>query len=98
MLIPISWTVSKAVAMPGREKREKGQMKGRRGGAGKMERACAEHRRRRVWQLMCSRSTTETHGHDDCQRRPSPSLHPPSRPRGRLLAKMAPAAIFQHRF
>lgn len=31
MLIPISWTVSKAVAMPGREKREKGQMKGRRG-------------------------------------------------------------------
>lgn len=35
MLIPISWTVSKAVAMPGREKREKGQMKGGRGVQGR---------------------------------------------------------------
>lgn len=28
-------------------------------------------------QLMCSQSSTKTHGHDDRRRVPSPSLHPP---------------------
>lgn len=45
----------------------------------------------------CAASRPETHGHDDHWRQPSPPLHPPQ-PCGRLLAKMAPDAIFQHRF
>lgn len=40
----------------------------------KMERVCAEQRRRRIWQLTCRQPTTETHGHDDRRRRPSPPL------------------------
>lgn len=60
MLIPLSWTVSEAVTMPERKRGKMG-----RGGGGKMERVCAEQRRRRVWRLMCSQSTTKTHGHDN---------------------------------
>lgn len=82
--------------MPER-KREKGKVG--RGVEGKMERVCAEQRRRRGLA-----ANVQPVDHRDNMAMTTAGvgqvllLHPPPQPRGRLLAKMAPAAIFLHRF
>lgn len=90
MLTPLSWTVSETVTVPGRKRERKGRQDGARVSRTESEKGLAadvqplDHR--------------ETHGHDHHRRQPSPPLHPPSQLCGHLLARMAPAALFQHRF